>query len=55
MVLYSQYAAIFFGSIPDSYINFEKINNAFKMSAAIHLSGYFCLGYYLSNYSIKSR
>lgn len=43
----------FFGSIPDSYINFEKINNAFKMSAAIHLSGYFCLGYYLSNYSIK--
>ncbi len=43
----------FLSSIPDSYINFEKLNEAFKMSAAIHLSGYFCLGYYLSNYSIK--
>ena len=43
----------FLSSIPDSYINFEKLNDIFNMSAAIHLSGYFCLGYYLCKYSIK--
>lgn len=40
-------------SIPDPYINIEKRLATFKMSAAIHFSGYFCLGYYLDKYEIK--
>ena len=40
-------------SIPEPYINLNKIIGSFKMSAAIHFSGYFCLGYYLGNYKIK--
>lgn len=40
-------------SIPDPYINLEKRIKTFEMSAAIHFSGYFCLGYYLDKYEIK--
>lgn len=40
-------------SIPDPYINLEKRIETFEMSAAIHFSGYFCLGYYLDKYEIK--
>ena len=40
-------------SIPDPYINIEKRLATFKMSAAIHFSGYFCLGYYLDKFEIK--
>lgn len=40
-------------SIPDPYINLEKRLESFEMSAAIHFSGYFCLGYYLDKYEIK--
>lgn len=40
-------------SIPDPYINLEKRIKTFEMSAAIHFSGYFCLGYYLDKHEIK--
>lgn len=40
-------------SIPDPYINLEKRIETFEMSAAIHFSGYFCLGYYLDKHEIK--
>lgn len=40
-------------SVPDPYINIKKRLATFQMSAAIHFSGYFCLGYYLDKYEIK--
>lgn len=40
-------------SIPEQYINLEKRLETFQLSAAIHFSGYFCLGYYLDKYEIK--
>lgn len=39
--------------ILDPYINLEKRLETVQMSAAIHFSGYFCLGYYLDKYEIK--